>query len=73
MATCPNVPDEQETVVKQLLRQVAKRYRPSEAYSAIVRHSTETDANREFARDADNNMVWFFFALPAFMILTPFA
>jgi hypothetical protein len=63
------VSTEQETAVKQLLRQAAKRRR--RAYSVIVRHGTETDANREFAShgDADNALVWFFFALPAFMIL----
>jgi len=62
-----DLPNERETAVKQLLRRAAKRRR--RAYSVIVRHGTETDANREFARDADNNVVWFFFALPAFMIL----
>ncbi|MDA9503465.1 hypothetical protein XI09_01130 [Bradyrhizobium sp. CCBAU 11386] len=69
MDTRSGLPSEQETAVKQLLRQAAKRYRPSRAYSVIVRHGTEKDANREFSRDADNNVVWFFFALPVFMIL----
>lgn len=69
MNTRAHLPSEQETAVKHLLRQAVKRHRPSRAHSVIVRNGTEKDANREFARDADNNVVWFFFALPAFMIL----
>ena len=71
MATRHQVTSEQETAVKQLMTQVARRPRRSRAHSVIVRHATETDANREFAphRDADKAIVWFFFALPAFMIL----
>lgn len=65
------VTSEQETVLKQLMRQAAQRRRRSRAYSVIVRHGTEIDANREFAphRDVDNAVLWFLFALPAFMIL----
>jgi hypothetical protein len=61
-------PTEQETAVKQLLSQAAKRRR--RAYSVVVRHGTETDANREFALDRDSNViVWFLIALPIFIII----
>lgn len=62
-----DVPTEQETAVKQLLRQAAKRRR--RAYSVIVRNGTETDANREFAPDRDSDgIIWFLIALPMFII-----
>lgn len=48
MATRHQVTSEQETAVKQLMTQVARRPRRSRAHSVIVRHATETDANREF-------------------------
>lgn len=52
--------------VKLLFRRVAKRKRPSQAFS-VVPHGTETDANREFATDHDSNVViWFLIALPIF-------
>lgn len=61
------VPTEHETAVKQLLSQAAKRRQ--RAYSVIVRHGTETDANREFAPDRDSDaLVWFLIALPIFMV-----
>jgi hypothetical protein len=63
----PDVPTEQESAVKQLLSQAAKRRR--RAYSVIVRHGNETDANREFAPDRDSDaLVWFLIALPIFMV-----
>lgn len=62
------MPTEREKAVKQLLRLAAKRLRPSRAYSVIVSHGTETDANREFAPDRDSDgIVWFLIALPIFM------
>ncbi|MCS3929245.1 hypothetical protein M2175_004276 [Bradyrhizobium elkanii] len=70
MDTRSGLPSEQETAVKHLLRQALKRHRPSRAYSVIVRHGTETDANREFASDREGDAVpWFLGALPIFVII----
>lgn len=64
----PDDKSEQEATVKQLLRRVAKRKRPSQAFS-VVRHGTETDANREFAADRYwNGTVWFVVTLLIFVI-----
>ena len=69
MASNPDVTSDQERTIKQLLRRAAKRTRPSQLYSSIVRHGKETDPNREFAsRREENELVWFFLFLPAFVI-----
>jgi hypothetical protein len=58
-----------EHEVEQLLRRAAKRSRPSRAFSAVP-HGRETDANREFASHREaGSVVWFFGALPAFVIV----
>ena len=57
-----------EATVKQLLRRAAKRTRPSQAFSIVLR-GQETGANREFAPDRDSDaMLWFLIALPVFMV-----
>ncbi|WOH54897.1 hypothetical protein [Bradyrhizobium sp. BWC-3-1] len=63
------IAQKREATVKQLLRRAAKRSRPSQALSVVVRHTRETDANREFAPDSDSDaIVWFLIALPVFII-----
>ncbi|MGY4281227.1 hypothetical protein ACVWXO_000447 [Bradyrhizobium sp. LM2.7] len=63
------IAQKREATVKQLLRRAAKRSRPSQALSVVVRHTRETDANREFAPDRDSDaLVWFLIALPIFMV-----
>ncbi|MGY3341266.1 hypothetical protein ACVWZ4_007459 [Bradyrhizobium sp. USDA 4472] len=58
-----------ETAVKQLLRRVARRRRPSQNISSDVPHHRETDPNREFASHGEpNGVVWFFLFLPGFVI-----
>lgn len=67
--TRAKIMSEDETALKHLLRQAAKRSRPSKMFSAVP-HGRETDANREFAsrRDGDE-VVWFFGSLPLFVIV----
>jgi len=50
-------------------RRAAKRSRLSQVFSVVL-HGRETDANREFASHRDaSRVVWFFGALPAFVIV----
>jgi len=54
--------------VEQLLRPTAKRSRPSQGFS-VIPHGRETDANRELSHREAGSVVWFFGALPAFVIV----
>lgn len=61
------ITQKREATIKQLLGRAAKRTRPSQVFS-VVPHTRETDANREFAPDRADAIVWFLIALPIFVI-----